>query len=463
MWAPSTLPPTGDGAQPRKQLPPRVDSARFQRVGGRKDRLSASAAPALKVGGRINMKEKDFIERIAAIGGRAYLVGGAVRDQLRGITPKDRDYCITGITEEQFAAAFPNAPKVGVSFPVFIVRINGEQCEVAFARREKKSGVGYRGFTVTFDPNVSIEDDLYRRDTTINAIAIDLSTNNLIDPFNGAADIADKKIRAVSKHFVEDPVRALRAARHAAAFHFDITPDTVEMMTACADELSLEPGERIVGELRRALETEQPSVFFRALERARLLEVIFPELHQMIGKIQLPNFHPEGDAFEHAMKIVDEVSSVNGDITTRFCALAHDLGKGVTPDEILPHHYRHDRRGVEVLKNWNARTTLPRNWIKAATLVIEEHMRATVITHPGKIVDLLMKIHSSTLTIKNFNDIIRADNRGRLPTYLERADELITKFLTVDGRAHPPELKGKAIGEWVRAERIKIYLSLQEV
>ena len=407
------------------------------------------------------MKEKDFIERIQSIGGRAYLVGGAVRDQLRGVEPKDRDYCITGITEERFVKQFPNAKKVGAAFPVFLIRIDGIQCEVAFARREKKSGVGYRGFTVAFDPSVDIVADLYRRDTTINAIAVDLSTNTLIDPFNGAADIADKKIRAVSEHFVDDPVRALRAARHAAKFHFDITPDTIEKMNACADELSLEPGERIVGELRRALETDRPSIFFRALERAGLLRIIFPELYMMIGKIQLPDFHPEGDAFEHAMKIVDDVSRINPDPVTRFCALTHDLGKGTTPEELLPHHYRHDQRGVEVLQQWNRRTTLPRNWIKAATLVIEEHMRAAVLTHPGKIVDLLMKIHSSILPVKNFNDIIRADNRGLLPPYLERAEELIRKFLSVDGRAHPPEIEGKAIGEWVRSERIKIYQALK--
>lgn len=408
------------------------------------------------------MKEKEFIERILAIGGKAYLVGGAVRDQLRGVEPKDRDYCVTGINEEKFVANFPKANKVGNSFPVFIVKINGKFCEVAFARKEKKVSSGYRGFNVVFDPTVTIEEDLYRRDTTINAIAIDLSTNKFIDPFNGAKDIVDKKIRAVSKHFVDDPVRALRAARHAAEFQFEITPETVKAMHSCADELILEPGERIVGELRRALMTERPSMFFRALQRADLLSITFPELHQMIGKIQPSAFHPEGDAFEHAMKIVDEVAAVNADVTTRFCALVHDIGKGVTPDDILPHHYNHDKKGFAVLQQWDKRTTLPRNWLKAAKLVIEEHMRAVVMTHPGKIVDLLMKIHSSILPVKNFNDIIRADNRGMLPPYLERADELISKFLTVNGNCHPPTVEGKMIGAWVRDQRIKIYLSFKQ-
>ena len=408
------------------------------------------------------MKEKEFIERITAMGGKAYLVGGAVRDQLRGVQPKDRDYCVTGIVEDQFAANFPNASKVGNSFPVFIVKINGEFCEVAFARREKKVAAGYRGFNVTFDPTVNIEEDLYRRDTTINAIAIDLSTNKFIDPFNGAVDIANKKIRAVSKHFVDDPVRALRAARHAAEFQFEITPETITAMHNCADELMLEPSERIVSELRRALMTEQPSLFFRALQRAELLSITFPELHQMIGKIQPSAYHPEGDAFEHTMKIVDEVAAVNADVITRFCALVHDIGKGVTPDEMLPHHYEHDKKGIAVLQQWNRRMTLPRDWLKAAKLVIEEHMRAAVLTHAGKIVDLLMKVHASILSVKNFNDIIRADNLGRLPPYLAHADELISKFLTVNGNCHPPTVEGKMIGAWVRDQRIKIYLSVKQ-
>ncbi|MBR1579385.1 MAG: HD domain-containing protein [Selenomonadaceae bacterium] len=408
------------------------------------------------------MTEQEFVERVEAIGGRVYLVGGAVRDQLRGVEPKDRDYCLTGVVEDRFIAQFPDARKVGNSFPVFLVEIGGEHCEVAFARRERKVGSGYRGFDVNFDPTVAIEDDLYRRDTTINAIAIELPDGNLIDPFNGAADIADKKIRAVSKHFVDDPVRALRAARHAAEFKFEITPETIVAMHACADELSLEPGERIFGELRRALETDQPSRFFRALERADLLSITFPELHQLIGQVQPVEFHPEGDSFEHAMKIVDDVSSVNGDVVTRFCALVHDIGKGVTPQSMLPHHYKHDKKGVAVLHQWERRMPMPRHWIKAATLVIEEHMRAPRIEHPGKIVDLLMKIHASVLPIEHFNDIIRADNLGQLPPYLEHADELIEKFLSVDGSKHPPTIKGAEIGAWVRGERIKIYLSIKQ-
>ena len=409
------------------------------------------------------MSEREFIDRVQSIGGRVYLVGGAVRDKLRGVRPKDRDYCITGVTEDQFVELFPNAKKVGISFPVFLMRLDEQSIEVAFARREKKSGTGYRGFTVIFDPSVSIEEDLFRRDTTINAIAIELPSGRLIDPFGGAADISAKKIRAVSEHFVDDPVRALRAARQAAEFHFEITPETLVAMNKCGAELALEPADRIVAELHRALSTEQPSSFFRALESAGLLSITFPELHQLIGKTQPTAYHPEGDSFEHTMKIVDDVSAMSDEPMTRFCALVHDLGKGTTPLEMLPHHYGHDKRGLEVLDAWNARTTLPRDWIKAARLVIAEHMRAAVLEQSGKIVDLLMKLHASILPIAEFNKIIRADNRGMLPYYLEHAEELISAFLTIGGRNCPPEIVGEKIGAWIRNERIKILSNFKQL
>ena len=158
------------------------------------------------------MTESTFIDKIKNIGGKVYLVGGAVRDKFRGVAAHDRDYCIVGVTEASFKSALSEAFKVGNSFPVYKVNIDNIFCEVAFARRERKSGIGYRGFDTAYDPTVTIEDDLYRRDTTMNAIAIELPEGKLIDPYNGVEDIANKSIRIISKHFVDDPVRALRAA-----------------------------------------------------------------------------------------------------------------------------------------------------------------------------------------------------------------------------------------------------------
>ena len=403
------------------------------------------------------MNEKDFVNKIQSIGGKAYLVGGAVRDKVRNVTAHDNDYCVAGITETDFNASFPNAFKVGNSFPVYKVFIDDKFCEVAFARREIKIGKGYRGFKAVFDPTVKIEDDLYRRDTTINAIAMDLSNNSIIDPYNGVDDILNKKIRAVSKHFIEDPVRALRAARQSAQFNFDITDDTIIAMNQCSEELALEPSERIFKNL--ALQTNKPSIFFRSLERADLLKIIFPEIKQLIGKIQPTDFHPEGDAFEHTMNMVDKVATVNKNPIVRFSALVHDIGKGTTPESMLPHHYDHDKRGLTVFDEWNKRIKFPNDWKKAAKFIIKTHMRAPLLKKPGKIVDLLMQIHFNNLTYKDFNNIIFADHNS-LPYYLEHSQQIVDELLKISGNDCPEGLTGKQIGDWIFTERIRKYLNI---
>ena len=407
------------------------------------------------------MTELEFAKKIAGIGGVAYLVGGAVRDKFRGVEAHDRDYCLTGVDEKSFAQIFPDAFKVGKSFPVYMLEIGGEVSEVALARTEKKSGSGYHGFKVNFDKSVTIEQDLYRRDTTMNAMALEILSGEIIDPFGGRADVENKKIRATSEHFVDDPVRALRAARQSAQFGFEITAETLASMNLCAFELALEPGERIFAELENALKTETPSVFFRNLERAGLLEVIFPEIANLRGKTQPAEFHPEGDAYEHTLKIVDEVAQVNSNPVIRFAALAHDLGKGTTPPEMLPHHYGHEERGLKVLDELSERIRLPGDWKKVAAFVIKEHMRAPMLTGAGKIVDLLIKIHKSKISVADFNDVIRADHHG-LPSYLEYAEKIIAELLKVTGKDAPSELKGTEIGSWIESERVRRFVAIRD-
>ena len=406
------------------------------------------------------MTEIEFAKKIAEIGGVAYLVGGAVRDKFRGVEAHDKDYCITGVLEKDFAERFPAAFKVGKSFPVYMLEIGGKVSEVALARTEKKSGTGYRGFKVNFDKTVTIEQDLYRRDTTMNAMAVEILSGEVIDPFGGRADVAEKKIRATSEHFTDDPVRALRAARQAAQFEFEITAETLAAMNLCAFELAKEPGERIFAELEKALRTEKPSRFFRSLDAAGLLEVTFPEIARLHGKIQPVEFHPEGDAYEHTMQIVDEIAAINSKPVIRFSALVHDLGKGLTPEEMLPHHYEHDRRGINVLNEMSVRIRLPSDWKKIAAFVIREHMRAPVLSGAGKIIDLLIKIHNSKIAIADFNDIIRTDHHG-LPNYLEHAEQILAEILKVSGKSAPPELKGAEIGDWIRAERIRRFVAIR--
>ena len=397
------------------------------------------------------MQEMAFVKQVRAAGGKVYAVGGWVRDQLRGVSPKDKDYVVAGLTAEAFTALFPEAKCVGISFPVFLLPMGKWSAEIALARRERN-----RGFAVEADGTVTIEEDLFRRDTTINSMAMELPGESLIDPYGGQNDIDKHLIRAVSSHFMDDPVRALRAARQAAEFDFSVTPETISYMTACQDELCREPGERILGELTRALSSPRPSVFFRVLRQAGLLEAVFPEIHALIDKTQPAFFHPEGDAFEHTMYIVDAVAAENEDVVTRFAALAHDLGKGTTPSEMLPHHYGHEDRGIEVLDAWGKRLPFSTRWWETARFVIAEHMRAPRLNKPGKIVRLLLALSRLPIGAAGFSLIIQKDH-GSLPSYLAHASEYLRLIQSVRGTDAPKGLRGKAIGDWLLSRQIQLY------
>ena len=400
------------------------------------------------------MREEEFVKAVEGAGGTVYLVGGWVRDHLRGATPRDKDFVITGLEREAFAELFPAASLIGHAFPVYLVEIDGVRSEVSFARRERKSGHGYRGFAVDFGAEVTIEDDLFRRDTRINSMAYRLPAMELIDPYGGRSDLAHCVIRATSHHFSEDPVRALRAARQAAELGFVIEDGTRTLMADCATELEEEPTERIVHELSRALAAPQPSLFFEALAHASLLESVFPEIFALRGKTQPPEYHPEGDAYCHTMQIVDVVARKTQTIEARFAALVHDIGKGQTPEEMLPHHYGHEQRGLLVLDAWNKRMTLPKSWLMAAHFVIKEHMRAPLLKKTGKIADLLLAVEKSGLSFADFRRIICADH-GTLPYYLVHGEDLLRKMLQVRGTEAPPELRGADVGKWLREERVR--------
>ena len=400
------------------------------------------------------MREEEFVKAVEGAGGTVYLVGGWVRDHLRGATPRDKDFVITGLKREAFAELFPAASLIGHAFPVYLVDIDGVRSEVSFARRERKSGHGYRGFAVDFGAEVTIEDDLFRRDTRINSMAYRLPAMELIDPYGGRSDLAHCVIRATSHHFSEDPVRALRAARQAAELGFVIEDGTRMLMADCAAELEEEPTERIVHELSRALAAPQPSLFFEALAHASLLESVFPEIFALKGKTQPPQYHPEGDAYCHTMQIVDVVARKTQTIEARFAALVHDIGKGQTPEEMLPHHYGHEQRGLLVLDAWNRRMTLPKSWLMAAHFVIKEHMRAPLLKKTGKIADLLLAVEKSGLSFADFRRIICTDH-GTLPYYLVHGEELLRKMLQVRGTEAPSELRGADVGKWLREERVR--------
>lgn len=405
------------------------------------------------------MEETEFVARLRGAGARVFVVGGWVRDRLRGVPAKDKDYVVSGIEAQAFCALFPAAKRVGRSFPVYLLDIGGRSAEVAFARRERKTGTGYRGFAVAFSLEVTIEEDLYRRDTTMNSLAIELPSGVLLDPYGGQEDIARGRVRAISAHFLEDPVRALRAARQAALFGYEITETTLDYMRACRAELAAEPKERVFGELRRALEAAQPSLFFRWLARADLLSVTFPELAALIGKTQPAAFHPEGDAFEHTLLVLDRVAAATPDVCARFAGLAHDLGKGTTPVDMLPHHYGHEVRGLDVLAAWNARMTLPKTWRDTAAFVIREHMRAARLEKAGKIVRFLLAAVKLPLRYPALLAVLRADH-GDLPAYLVHGEAIARELLAISGAAAPETLQGKAVGDWLLSQRVQRCRSL---
>jgi len=402
------------------------------------------------------MLEKEFVKKINQIHGAAYVVGGWVRDHIRGVTPKDKDYVITGVLEEDFNELFPHAMKVGKAFPVYLLEINGESCEIAFARQERKTGVGYKGFDVFFDTSICITDDLYRRDTTMNSMALDLQTLELIDPFQGKQHIDEQKIVSTSHHFKDDPIRALRVARQAAQFNFSIEESTIMLMKQCRKELIGEPKERLYNEFNKALQSNTPSLFFLALERAQLLDITYPQIHALIGQSQPAQYHPEGDAFNHTMDVVDRVSELNERVEVRFAALVHDLGKGLTPKEKLPTHHLHDVLGLDALKALDQYIGLPNKWIACAEFTIQHHMRISKLKQKGKIVDFIIALDKSPIGAQGFSDIVLVD-KGSIPDCLLHFEQYITAIKKIKGHDAPSELQGEKIGEWMRRQQITVY------
>lgn len=397
------------------------------------------------------MHEQEFFKRVRHAGGKAYIVGGAVRDKILGRAIHDKDYVVCGLSEDVFARTFNFPQKVGRSFPVYLLDIEDRQCEVAFARREIKSGIGYKGFIVDFAPSTSIEEDLYRRDLTVNAIASD-ENGNIVDPFGGVEDIQEQTLKAVSDHFSEDPVRALRAARFSAQLGFRIDKDTLTRMRLCAPELKLEPAERKFGELQKALGADKPSIYFRALHNAGLLKQEFPWIYNLIGQTQLPNHHPEGDAFEHTMISVDTTAIYTECLEARFASLVHDIGKGVTQKEILPHHYGHDKAGLALLPEMTQALRLPVSWAKSAELIIREHMRVKLMSNYGKMRDILYEMYKGPLSPEDFVIIIRTDAHGIAPTYIEEHERCFSAMRDAakETVAHSI-LKGKELGMQIRS------------
>ena len=344
-----------------------------------------------------------------------YIVGGAVRDALLGLPVKDKDFVVVGSTPQ--AMLDVGYKPVGKDFPVFLHPKTHD--EYALARTERKTGSGYTGFVVHTDENVTLEEDLSRRDFTMNAIA-KADDGTLIDPHYGATDIQAKIIRHVSDAFVEDPVRILRAARFAARFaDFTIAPETLNLMRKMVEngEVNALVPERVWQELARGLMENKPSRMFETLRECGALKVILPELDALWGVPQPALHHPEIDTGVHVMMVIDYAAKQNFNLPVRFAALTHDLGKGTTPADILPRHIGHEERSLQLLKDVSKRLHLPNDCKELAHIVAKFHgkLHAASKMRPDTLLKFLIELDAIRQP-ERFADFLKAcesDSRGR--------------------------------------------------
>jgi len=406
---------------------------------------------------------------------KTYLVGGAVRDRLLGRPPGDNDWVVVGASPERMVQE--GFLPVGKDFPVFLHPVTKE--EHALARTERKTAPGYKGFVFHADESVTLEQDLARRDFTINAIAQD-GDGQLVDPFNGARDIEARVLRHVSPAFSEDPVRILRAARFLARFAplgFTVAPETLALMRemVAAGEVDHLVPERVWQELKKALEMPQPSAAIGLLRDCGALKKLLPEVDALFGVPQRPEYHPEVDTGLHTQMVLDMSARLApGDALLGFCALTHDLGKALTPKHELPRHVGHEHSGMRPLRAICARYKVPAEYAAVAEIVCREHLNVHRLAElrPETVHDLLARCDGFRKPgrIAQLALACEADKRGRLGS--EDADypsgplllRLHEAALAVSaGHAVAHGLQGVAVGDWLRKARTEAIKTARSV
>lgn len=392
------------------------------------------------------------------------MVGGAVRDRLLGILPKERDWVVVGATPQELLNL--GYQQVGKDFPVFLHPDSHE--EYALARTERKTSPGYHGFAVHAESDVTLEEDLLRRDLTINAIA-ETSDGELIDPFNGQQDLNDKILRHVSPAFSEDPVRILRVARFAARFAhlgFTIAPDTFALMQnmVIAGEVDALVAERVWAETSKALNEQTPSRFFEVLRECGALVKLFPEIDRLFGVPQPQKHHPEIDTGVHTMMVLEQAAKLSTDTEVRFAALLHDLGKGTTPENEWPKHIAHEERGVPDVIDLCKRYRVPNAFRDLAVLVTHYHLHYFRIgeMRPDTILKTLEKLDAFRRPerFEQFLIACEADSRGRkgFEDHIPEQSEIMRSVFNAASAINPNHLvtqglKGSEIGEKLKTLR----------
>jgi tRNA nucleotidyltransferase (CCA-adding enzyme) len=379
-----------------------------------------------------------------------YKVGGCVRDELLGLPVKDRDWVVVGATPQDMLAA--GYKPVGKDFPVFLHPQTHE--EYALARTERKTAPGYTGFAFHAAPDVSLEDDLKRRDLTINAMA-ETESGELIDPYHGREDLDRRVLRHVSPAFMEDPVRILRVARFAArlaAFNFQVAEDTLQLMRGMVNngEVDALVPERVWQETVRALGEATPTRFFDVLRDCGALARLFPELDRLYGVPQPEEHHPEIDTGVHTMLVLQQAARLSNDPKIRFAALVHDLGKGITPKAEWPKHKEHEERGVPLVEALCERLRVPNDYRDLAILVTRYHLhyhRAAEMTDE-EFLETLMGLDAfrRPQRFEEFLLACEADSRGR-PGYEDQQYAYAAAAAIDAGALAQQGLKGEAIAE----------------
>jgi tRNA nucleotidyltransferase (CCA-adding enzyme) len=397
---------------------------------------------------------------------KTYLVGGAVRDQLLGLKVKDRDYVVVGASIQQMLTK--GYKPVGKDFPVFLHPQTHE--EYALARTERKTAIGYHGFQFNTDSSVTLEDDLARRDLTINAIAQDIETKQIIDPYNGQKDLKNKTLRHVSDAFCEDPVRILRIARFTARYAhlgFQVDNGTNLLMQKMVEDGEVDAlvSERVFQELRSALNEKTPSQFIKVLRQCSALKVIFPEFDKLFGVPQTKKWHPEIDTGIHCMMAMDKAAGLDDD--TAFAVFNHDLGKGITPPEILPSHKGHEAAGVPLVRAVCERLKVPTHYKKLALIVCRWHLHSHTAFElkSGSINKLLLNTaaYQQPQVFKKFLQACQADATGRLGKEFEeypQANYLLACLASAQKVGIQALIAkgftGQALGNEINQQRIKL-------
>lgn len=395
---------------------------------------------------------------------QVYLVGGAVRDSLLGHPYQEKDYVVVGATPEHMLAQ--GFQPVGKDFPVFLHPKTKE--EYALARTERKSGKGYHGFQFFTDTTVSLEEDLIRRDLTINAIAMD-QDGRIYDPYGGQTDLENKTLRHVSEAFAEDPLRVLRVARFAArysSYGFHIASETLQLMQTMAEsgELDTLTPERVWKETSRALLEDHADIYFQTLRDCGALKHLFPEIDALFGVPQRPEYHPEVDCGIHTLMSLQQACKSNYSLDVRFAVLVHDLGKALTPVNELPRHIMHEERGVKPVTELCERLKVPTQTRQLALSVCKEHLKCHQIMSlkPGTVWRLLQRLDvlRRPERVEAFVQACECDARGRLgledrpypqAQYMLDAMQVVRSIKVQD---LPENIKGAEIGEMLIQCRI---------